>query len=294
MKNTVVLLAVWLASASGLWAQQVKVEVLLDEKEFLVGESIPVAVRIVNHSGQTIHFGQEAWVTYSVEALDGFVPLKTGEPAMAHDFDVETSKMATQRTDLAPCFTISKGGGYKVTATVKIKDWGLEVTSDPKHFDVIRGTKLWEQEFGVPQAAGADKGLPEVRKYSLQKAAYMKHTRLYLRITDQTESRVFKVIQVGPIVSFGNPKTQLDPQNNLHLLYEDGARSFNYTVTSPDGDVIVRQTYSYTDAAPRLTLDQDTGKIVVAGGARRLSANDLPAARTSSTLPNDPPPPKTP
>src|SRR5882757_1763451 len=130
MKNTGLLLAIWLASMVTLSAQ-IRVEVLMDQKEFLVGESIPVAVRIVNHSGQTIHFGDEAWVSYSVEARDGFVPLKTGEGPMAHDFDVETSKMATQRGNLEPCFTITKGGHYSVTATVKIKEWDLEVTSDP-------------------------------------------------------------------------------------------------------------------------------------------------------------------
>lgn len=292
MKNTGFWLAVWLASAAVLSAQEVKVEVLLDQNEFIVGEAIPVAARVINHSGQTIHFGSEPWVSYSVEAMDSFVVRKTGEGPIAHDFDVETSKMATLHSDLQPYFTITHGGRYKVTATVRIKDWGRELTSEPAYFDIVRGTKIWEQEFGVPRPAGAPREAPEVRKYSLQRAAYLKHLVLYLRVSDPSEATIYKVIPVGPIVSFANPRAQLDAQNNLHLLYEDGARSFSYTVTNPDGQVQVRQTYYYSDTAPRLTLD-DSGKIVVVGGVRRVTSTDLPVVASAASS-HDLPPPKTP
>ena len=273
-------------------AQEVKVQVLLDQTDFIVGESIPVAVRVINHSGETIHFGNEDWVSYSVEALDGYVPIKTGEGPIAHGFDVETSKMATQHSDLQPYFSVTKGGRYKVTATVRIKDWNKEFTSEPQTFDIIRGTKMWEQEFGVPQANPVSKEAPEARKYSLQRATYLKHVRLYLRVTDPSEAKVFKVISLGPIVSFANPRTQLDTKNNLHLLYEDGARSFSYVVTNPNGDLLVRQTYAYTETPPRLTLD-DAGYVTVVGGMRRVTSNDLPTAQTE-TASHDVPPSKTP
>jgi len=293
MKNTGLYLAVWLASAAVLSAQEVKVQVLLDDQnEFIVGEAIPVAARVINHSGQTIHFGSEPWVSYSVEAMDSFVVVKTGEGPIAHNFDIETSKMATLHSDLEPYFSITHGGRYKVTATVRIKEWGLELTSEPAYFEIIRGTKIWEQEFGVPQAASAPKGPPEVRKYSLQRAAYLKHMRLYLRVSDPSEATIYKVIPVGTIVSFANPHAQLDAKNNLHLLYEDGARSFNYTVTNPDGEVLVRRTYFYSDTPPRLMPD-DSGRITVVGGARRVSSSDLPAIG-SAVSSHDLPPPKTP
>jgi hypothetical protein len=111
-------------------------------------------------------------------------------------------------------------------------------------------------------------------------------------VSDPSEATVYKVISVGPIVSFANPRAQLDSKNNLHLLYEDGARSFSYTVTNPDGEMLVRQTYFYSDNAPRLTLD-DSGKIVIVGGVRRVSSTDLPAVESAASS-HDLPPPKTP
>src|SRR5271169_1421845 len=202
MKHTGLFLAAWFASAAALSAQQVKVEMKLDQDEFIVGEAIPLTVRIVNYSGQTLRFGDESWINYSVEALEGFVVMKTGEGPMAHNFEIETSKMATLHTDLQPYFTISQAGRYRLRAGVRIRDWDAELNADPVEFEIVRGVKLWEQEFGVPKATNAAAGEPEVRKYSLQKAMYLKHSRLYLRVTDHSEVKVIKVIPLGYVVSF--------------------------------------------------------------------------------------------
>jgi hypothetical protein len=289
MKNLGLVFVLMLASATGLLAQ-VAAEVQMEQGQFLPGEPIPVSVRVINHSGQTLHFGKEDWLSYSVEANDGFIPVKTGEPPVAHDFDLETSRIATQHSDLSPYFTISRPGQYSVIASVKIDGWGAEVTSTPKRFVVIKGTKLWEQGFGVLQSAAANHEPPELRKYILVQATYLKSMKLYLRLTDTTESRVIRLVPIGPIVSFSRLQTQLDRQNNLHLLYEDGARSSNYSVINTDGEIIIRQTHVYTDAGPRLKVDE-SGNVSVVGGARHVAANDLPAAKLP-VLSDDLPPPK--
>src|SRR5579859_1008338 len=164
MKNSVLVLAALLAALSfaGRAAAQVSFEVLLDEHQFLSGEAMPIAVRVNNHSGQTLHFGDETWVSYAVESRDGFIVAKHDEVPMAHNFNVESSKMATQRGDLAPCFTILRPGAYTVTATLHLKDWGKEITSEAAKFNIVPGTKIWEQKFGVPQNSTTP-GEPEMR-----------------------------------------------------------------------------------------------------------------------------------
>ncbi|MDB6068213.1 MAG: hypothetical protein JWR26_4421 [Pedosphaera sp.] len=286
MKNLGLVLVLLLSSASGLFAQ-VAAEVLMDKTQFLPGEAITVSTRVVNHSGQTLHFGKENWLSYSVEGNDGFIPVKTGDPDVAHEFDLESAQAAKQPSDLAPYFTLSKPGTYTVIATVRLEGWGAEVTSPPKRFTIIRGTKVWEQGFGVPQAGTMT---PEMRKYILIQATYLKSMKLYLRLTDSTESRTIRLVPIGPMVSFSRLQTQLDKQNNLHLLYEDGPRTSNYSVISPDGEITVRQTHMYTDGGPRLKMDA-SGDIAVVGGARHLAANDLPAIKPP-VLSDDIPPPK--
>jgi hypothetical protein len=263
---------------------QVTAEVTFEQEQFLGGEALPAAVRITNRSGQTLHFGREPdWLTFLVESRDGFIVVKTGEVPVLGEFTLESSKMATRHVDLAPYFVLSRPGRYKVTATVRVKEWDATLTTQPQSFDIIQGAKLWSQDFGVPAPAGVTNQLPEVRKYTLQQANYLRtQLRLYLRLTDAAESKVIKVFSLGPMVSFSQPEPQVDKFSNLHLLYQNGARSFSYTMVTPDGDVAVRQTYDYANSRPRLQMDRD-GKLVVVGGVRRISRDDLPAPKSPPT-----------
>jgi hypothetical protein len=170
-----------------------------------------------------------------------------------------------------PYFDLSRPGRYKVSVVLKIKEWGQELGSPPKTFDIIRGAKIWEEEFGVP----AKEGQPEVRKYALQQANYLKELKLYLRLTDDTENKVFRVFPLGRLVSVSRPEAQIDKENNLHVLFQTGARSFLYNVVSPDGILLARQTHDYAQTRPILKNGAD-GRIHVSGGARRPSKLDLP------------------
>ena len=256
---------------------QVSVEVDLEQQEFLPGETLPVTVRIVNRSGQTLTLGRDPeWLTFSVEARGDFIVIKNGDAPVEGGFQVGSSQMATKHVDIAPYFVLTRQGRYNVTATVRLKDWDTQVTSKPKTFDVIDGAKLWSREFGVPIKSGPTNQPPEVRRFTLEQANYLRsQLRLYLRLTDASDTRVIKVFAIGPMVSFGQPEAQMDRECNLHVLYQTGAKSFNYTVCNVDGTLLVRQRYDYTATRPRLQVDE-RGNITVTGGARRVTSADLP------------------
>ena len=131
----------WLVVGS-LWGQ-VTVSVILDQQQFLPGEAVPVKVRLVNHSGQTLSFGEDnSWLRISVEADDSFVVSRIGEVPVAGAFVVPPSKMATKQLDIEPYFAVTRPGRYSVIATVMVKEWGQTLASDPVSFDVITGTVL--------------------------------------------------------------------------------------------------------------------------------------------------------
>lgn len=265
---------------------QVSVEVVLDQEQFLPRESVPAAVRITNRSGQTLHFGADpTWLTFNVEAADGFVVVKNAEVPVAGEFDLESSQMATKRVDLAPYFVLSEAGHYRIIATVRINEWHAQVTSPPKGFDVIHGAKLWSQDFGLPMPAGATQQAPEVRRYTLIEANYLRsQLRLYVQVSDEAEARTFKVSAVGKLVSFSQPEGKLDRLSNLHVLYQSGGKEFNYAVINPDGDVIQRAVYDYVDSRPRLNV-KDNGDVVVVGGARRGRPAEVPPVQPPVEIP---------
>jgi len=265
---------------------QVSVEVVLDQEQFLPSESLPVAVRITNRSGQTLHFGADAkWLTFNVESTDGFVVIKNSEVPVSGEFDLDSSQMATKHVDLAPYFALSRQGRYNIIATVRIKEWNAQAASPAKEFDIINGAKLWTQDFGLPAPAGVTNQAPEVRRYSLIEANYLRsQLRLYAQVSDESEARVFKISAVGPMVSFSEPEAKLDRLSNLHVLYQSGAHAFIYSVINPGGDIIRREVFDYLNSRPRLNVD-DNGGIVVVGGVRRVAPGELPQVKPPNEVP---------
>src|SRR5260221_312657 len=107
------LLAVSAASASA----QVTVEVTPDQQHFLQGEALQVAVRITNRSGQTLRLGGDSnWLTFGLESGDGAVVSRLGEPPVAGEFTLESSKAAIKHVDLEPYFAFTHLGRYLDTA----------------------------------------------------------------------------------------------------------------------------------------------------------------------------------
>jgi hypothetical protein len=265
---------------------QVSVEVTMDQDQFLPSETVAVAVHITNRSGQSLHLGADAgWLTFSVEAADGFIVIKNADVPVQGEFDVGSSEVATKRVNLSPYFVLTHPGRYRVIATLRIADWNTEVSSAPKKFDIISGAKLWSQDFGVPAPAGVSNQPPEVRKYTLIEANYLRtQLRLYVQVSDESESRVFKAVAIGKAVSFSTPETQLDRFSNLHVLWQNGAASFTYAVVNPNGDLAREEIYDYVAARPRLGMN-DAGDIAVVGGVRRLRPEETPAVKPPNELP---------
>jgi hypothetical protein len=268
---------------------QVGVEVKLDNEQFLSGEAVRATVRISNNSGQPLHLGmEEGWLTFSIQSSGGGVVAKLGDVPVTGEIVLESAKVGIKHVDLAPYFALEQPGNYQVVANVRIKAWNYEATSSPKAFDIVPGAKLWEQEVGVPSTNA--NAVPELRKYVLQQANYLKNRLgLYLRVSDATTGRPLRVFPIGRLLSFSQPEAQVDKISDLHLLYQDGPRSFSYTVFNPEGDLLVRQSYDYYNTRPRLRPDVD-GNIVVFGGMRHFTPNDEPPPPPAAAPPPDQPP----
>lgn len=253
---------------------QVTVEVDFPRGQYLASEPIQAAVRIVNFSGQTLHLGDRpGWLDLTIEDHDGVIVPQHSEPPVLEAFELPSASRATRRVDLVPHFDLSKAGRYLVTATVRIPELSPELTSKPKPLIITSGARIWEQAFGIrnPEASGP----PEVRKYALIQANHDKGVSLYVRISDATDTKVHKVLQIGPMLAFSQPETQVDSFGELHVLWQTAARQFTYVRCMPDGEITGRQTHQYTDSRPRLRTREE-GTIVVSGGLRLFSPTDIP------------------
>jgi len=134
----------------------------------------------------------------------------------------------------------------------------------------------------VPSAPGS---APEVRKYTLEQANYLKEQlRLYVQVSDAALARIYRVTALGPMVSFGQPEAQVDRASRLKVLWQTGAQSYSYAVVNPDGTVAATEYYDNFFSRPRLTVDEN-GEVSVTGGTRRLKPAEMPMVKSPNELP---------
>lgn len=264
-------------------AQSVSVEVALDQEQYISSEDLVARVRITNFSGQTLTLGNDdTWLSFSIDGGPNRIVSQRAIPPVRGEFQLDSSTIGTRRVNISPYFDLTRPGRYTVTATVRIPQIGLQVQSKPKAFNIISGTVLWQQDFGVPLDPNAEDTTPEVRKYALLQVTHEKDLKLYFRLTDASSAKPYRVFPIGPLISFSKPEGQLDRFNNLHVLYQTGARSFLYTAINPEGVVIARETHDIATSRPTLRADKD-GRISVTGGIRRYTSSDLPPVFDSTT-----------
>jgi hypothetical protein len=257
----------------------VTAELKLDEDQYLPGEDIPLKVRILNRSGQQITLGTDnQWVVLSVTGENNFICPVLGNMPVKGEFSLLSGEVGTRTVNPTPYFDFGRPGRYRITAQVRLSQWGQEISCKSVSFTVADGVPLphlGNLQFGLPPLPGVTNAVPEVRSYSLLKVPYLKQPlKLYFRLTDST-GKTLRVFPIAPLTSFSDPEAQIDRYNNLNVLVQTGARSFTYCVIGPDGQWVARQTHEYTDTRPVLRIDAE-GKIFVGGGARRFSQDDFP------------------
>ncbi len=266
---------------------QVTLEVELDQDQYLAGEPMVATVRLTNRAGQSIQLGTEPdWLTFSIEAKDGGAVRQLDFVPVADNFKLDSSKRATKRVDIAPYFEMNRQGHYALRATVNLKAWKQNLTSEPRSFDIINGTSLWETTVGLPLKGDGTNAPLDTRRYMLQQARYLhSQLRLYLRVMDAVSGKVYRVVPIGQMVSFSEPEPLVDRESKLHVLYQNGPRAYSYTVFSPDGELLTRETYDWTGPSrPKLKTDAD-GKVTVANGLKRPTDSEAAAAATKPPEP---------
>ncbi len=276
MNRRLLLLALssWFGLVLG-WAQ-VTLSLQRDQEQFLPAERLPITVLIENQSGRTLTFGTHPrWLIFGVETRNGRVVAKLSDVPVDGEFVVESAERAKFTINLAPHFALQEPGQFSVTAQMAIPGTDQILSSSPIMIEILNGARLWAQEFGIPPAPGKENDPPEIRKYLLQQANHLKHIRLYVRITDASETRTFATFPAGTLVTFARPEPMVDKLGRLHLLHRFGLRSYTYHLIEPDGTVRIRQTYEISDSRPGLKVNAE-GEVRVLGGIRRETSADLP------------------
>jgi len=261
----------------------VTAELQLGQDQYLPDEDVALSVRIANRSGQPIVLGTDKqWITFSVVGEHEYVVPKQGEMPVQSPFTLPSGQEVTRQFNPTPFFAFRQPGRYAVGATIKIPQWKQEIACKPVAFTVSQGVPLphlGDLSFGVPPPPGVTNVAPEVRCYSLLQTSDVNELRLYFRLTDKN-GRTLRVFPLARMLTFSDPEARIDRANNLHVLLQTGAQTFTYAVLDPSGNLLARQFHDYTRTRPSLRVSND-GQIIVAGGRRLLTWEDIPAPAAS-------------
>ncbi len=285
MKRFVFWLAI-LACAAGTARGQVSgvtAELILEQDQYLPDEDLQLKVHLTNRSGQPLTLGQDdGWITFDISGEGNFIVAKLAEMPVRGEFTLQTGQSGTRALNPTPYYDFHRPGHYRIGATIKLEQWGEQITCKPVGFTVANGVALpglANLEIGLAPPPGTTNARPEIRRFSLLKVVYLNELKLYFRLTDE-HGHTLRVFPLAPMLSFSEPEAQIDRKNNLHVLLQTGARSFTYSVVGPEGRLLARQTYDYTQSRPELR-ETDDGGVYVGGGVRRLAESDLPGPESA-------------
>jgi hypothetical protein len=271
----------WAVMLAGLSARAqstgVEVSLVMDESVFLPGEAVLVGVRIANLSGRALTFGTTTnWLNFHLETKRGAIIDRQSDVPVVGQFTLEATQVGTKWWNIQPYFDFEKPGAYVVHVEMRLPEWDEQLLSDGLTFTVQGARKTWEVAIGVPPGPGQSHEAPEIRRYALQTATRRDGRKLYARVTDESETQIYRVVLLDRMLSFDNREQQVDAASRLHVLFQTGGITYTYCVLNPNGDLVIRERHDITsEGRPRLAKDAE-GLIQVAGGRRVPTISDIP------------------
>ena len=245
-------------------AAQVRVDISFKRKLYVMYEPLIAAVTVHNLSGRPLlldNTAEHRWLSFNIESADGrIIPPNNSDYAFP-PAAIEPGEKLPAAFNLTPLFPLQEFGLYRIRASVYVPEFGRFFSSPPLAVEITEGRPIWQEVVGVP---GGD-GKPSLRTITFLSHKLSRSTRLYARIEDRENGRLYATHQLGPFLTFGRPDVVLDARNEIHILQNSAPKQFLYTHLDLDGKVIDRQFYVEAGSRPRLAK-QDGGTVVVSGG----------------------------
>jgi len=255
----IILLLFGVAALATIARAQIAVQIRIPATTLLVYESIPVTVSIQNYSGRPIQLadtGATRWLKLIVTDGAGSAIPVTGTIAASDPVTIEPGNAVAQTIDLLPLFSIRSRGLYRVQASVHCP--AGSAVSTVMDFMLMQGREIWTQTVGLPGSNN------EYRAYSLTTRRDGNVELLFASVREDSAQAVYSLVPLGELLPTGAPRVRVDQQAHLHVLFQNGPRSFGYAHVDPSAKVLARAAYSNFITWPELT--EKDGVISVEGG----------------------------
>lgn len=245
------------------WAQ-VNVRLDLERDRYLLFESMIATVEIQNYSAVPLQLADQEsapWIRFEINRSNGERISIVGSGFLAGTATLAPGQTLAKSIDLVAYYHIRESGKYRIRALAKIGNLGGSFASREQIIEVVAGRQMLSKSAGFKDESGKD-GL---RNYVLLEVQLGRQVWLYARVEDHQGDTIYGVVPLGEWVTFSEPKADTDRDGNFHVLHQAQPRHFRYSIISPKGVVLKRQSLSNYNSIPRLTRSED-GQVKVIGG----------------------------
>jgi hypothetical protein len=270
---------------------QIAVQLRAEKDIFLLYEAIPVAVGIHNVSGRTLQVEPSAerpWLSFLISDESGSLVEGVGKLQADEEVLIPPGQTVSRTIDLLPLYDLRAHGSYRVQALINVN--GMQVISPPIRLFITNGRTLWSQTTGLPSSGNKQ---DEYRTYSLVARTSAQEDLLHICVKDDARQLTYELLPLGGFLTLTKPEARIDKQGHLHVLYQNGPRSFGYVHVDPYAQIVERAAYSDFLSKPQLVTNDD-GTIRVRGGEQTYPKSEqvMTNGEVNPPKPEVPPKPK--
>lgn len=264
---------VWFGA--GPASAQLKVEMKINRRLFILHEPIIAIVEVTNLAGRdiTLHDADhQPWFGFQVMTADQR-PVPPLDPDYALEpMTIHAGQTLKRSVDITNLYQMSEFGLYRVRASIYLADLEKYFSSAVDNVEMSEGKLIWQQTLGVPDGS---QGAGSYRVASLLTFRLPRDNELYVRIQDQDTGTVFCTHKIARLLSGYDPEVEVDESNRLHVLQLVGPRTYVYTRIGLAGEWIGQQVINETKTRPSLHRSE-TGVVTVRGGEVQQPAGSTP------------------
>lgn len=237
---------------------QLNVDLQIDRRQFIVHESVPLAVRLTNRAGKELLLhgdNRRPWLSIQVTNQKGNI-VPPYKPLAFQAAKIPVGRSVAKQIDLNSLFPLHSFGKYTVYTVVTLPT-GETFQSGRKTFDITKGRTIYEQRVGLGGQS---------RDYRLITFAPSKTSYLYFQAELVEQRQVALTYPIGEMLRHRAPEATVDKSGRLNVLYLGAPDRFIHVLIDSTGKVSDRTIYKRGRSGdPRLIAFAD-GEVKVAGG----------------------------
>jgi len=248
--------------ASSCVYSQVAVSMKMTKTSFILNEPVTATIYIANHAGRELVLrgkGANPWLNFHLTSSGRVVPL--ARRVNYNPLVIPAGQTVSRTVAISSTYELGRMGNYTCTVSVNMPGTTRNAFSSNRvHFTVTKGSTVWIQRAGIPDAPG------QTTECKLISFSANRTIEIYAQINSVNTGANIRTMSLGKTLNFARPTATLDGSNNMHALFQVKPNLFSHYCISPKGEVLSKDQYKRGRSGDPRLMPFNNGEVKIAGG----------------------------